>query len=60
MIVPVASFLSVGTQQTTMVDPRYYGGSIEEIIEDGDYDYIFVTYTPQNLTEEFFPFYRSE
>lgn len=58
MIVPVASFFSLGTESTTLVDPRYYGGSIEEIIEEGDFDYVFVTYTPQNLTEEFFPFYE--
>lgn len=58
MIVPVASFLSLGTESTTLIDPRYYGGSIEEVVETGEFDYVFVTFTPQNLTEEFFPFYE--
>lgn len=58
MIVPVASFFSIGTESTMLIDPRYYGGSIEEVIETGDFDYVFVTFTPQNLTEEFFPFYE--
>ncbi|MGO4939800.1 alginate O-acetyltransferase AlgX-related protein [Fundicoccus sp. Sow4_D5] len=58
MIVPVASFFSLGTESTMLIDPRYYGGSIEEVVETGDFDYVFVTYTPQNLTEEFFPFYE--
>ncbi len=60
LIVPVASFFSLGTEDTMMVDPRYYGGSIEEIVEEGDFDYIFVSYSPQNLTDQFFPFYLSE
>lgn len=58
MIVPVASFFSLGTESTMLIDPRYYGGSIEEVVETGDFDYVFVTFTPQNLTEEFFPFYE--
>lgn len=60
LIVPVASFLSIGTSHTTMIDPRYYHGKIEEVVKEGDYDFIFVTYTPQNLTDEFFPFYEED
>lgn len=60
LMVPVSSFFSLGCSKVYMIDPRYYSGTIEEIIEEYDYefDYIFVSYTPQNLTEEFFPFYK--
>jgi len=57
LIVPVAAFFAYGASQTTLVDPRYFEGNIEDIVAEGDYDYIFVTYSPLNLTEEFFPFY---
>lgn len=58
LMVPVASFFALGCSKVYMIDPRYYSGNIEEVIEDYDFDYIFVSYTPQNLTEEFFPFYE--
>lgn len=58
LMVPVASFFSLGCSKVYMIDPRYYSGNIEEVIEQYDFDYIFVSYTPQNLTEEFFPFYK--
>ncbi|WP_099468995.1 alginate O-acetyltransferase AlgX-related protein [Konateibacter massiliensis] len=58
LMVPVASFFSLGCSKVYMIDPRYYAGDIDEVIEEYDFDYIFVSYTPQNLTEEFFPFYE--
>ncbi|WP_099204224.1 alginate O-acetyltransferase AlgX-related protein [Scatolibacter rhodanostii] len=58
LMVPVASFFSLGCSKVYMIDPRYYSGNIEEVIKDYEFDYIFVSYTPQNLTEEFFPFYK--
>lgn len=60
LIVPVASFFAQGLGEMTLVDPRYYGGSIDELMTEGDYDYVFVTFSPQNLTEEFFPFGQDE
>ncbi|RDY30890.1 alginate O-acetyltransferase AlgX-related protein [Lachnotalea glycerini] len=59
LMVPVASFFSLGCSKVYMIDPRYYYGNIEKVISDYKFDYIFVSYTPQNLTEEFFPFYES-
>lgn len=58
LMVPVASFFALGCSKVYMIDPRYYSGNIEEVIDDYQFDYIFVSYTPQNLTEEFFPFYK--
>jgi len=58
LMVPVASFFSLGCSKVYMVDPRYYAGNIDDLIKKYKFDYVFVSYTPQNLTEEFFPFYK--
>lgn len=58
LMVPVASFFALGCSKVYMIDPRYYSGNIGEVIDEYQFDYIFVSYTPQNLTEEFFPFYK--
>lgn len=60
LMVPVASFFSLGCSKVYMIDPRYYTGNIEKVIDDYQFDYVFVSYTPQNLTEEFFPFYEEK
>lgn len=60
LMVPVASFFSLGCSKVYMIDPRYYTGNIEAVIDEYKFDYIFVSYTPQNLTEEFFPFYKED
>lgn len=59
LMVPVASFFSLGCSKVYMIDPRYYSGSIEDFISNNKLDYIFVSFSPQNLTEEFFPFYKN-
>lgn len=58
LMVPVASFFSLGCSKVYMIDPRYYAGNIEDVIDQYKFDYIFVSYTPQNLTDQFFPFYE--
>jgi len=58
LMVPVASFFALGCSKVYMVDPRYYTGNVEDVINKYKFDYIFVSYTPQNLTEDFFPFYK--
>lgn len=60
LIVPTASFLSLGCSKVYMIDPRYYAGSIEKVLSSYKFDYVFVSYSPQNLTTQFFPFYQSE
>lgn len=59
LIVPVASFLALGCSKVYMVDPRYYPGKIEDLISKYKCDYVFVSFSPENLTEEFFPFYKN-
>lgn len=58
LMVPVASFFALGCSKVYMVDPRYYAGSIEKLLADNHYDYVFVSFSPENLTEQFFPFYQ--
>ena len=55
LMVPVASFFALGCSKVYMVDPRYYAGSIEYVADRYDLDYIFVSYTPPNLTVRVFP-----
>lgn len=58
MMVPLAAFLSTGCSEVYLVDPRYYGGNIEDLLDQLDLDYVFVSFNPQNLTDEFFKFYQ--
>lgn len=59
LIVPTASFFSIGCSKVYMVDPRYYSGSIEKLLSQYKFDYVFVSFSPENLTETFFPFYQT-
>ena len=58
LMVPLVSFFSLGCSKVYLIDPRYYYGNIEDVIRDYAFDYVFVSFSPQNLTEEFFPFYE--
>lgn len=59
LMVPVSSFFALGCSKVYMIDPRYYSGNIKDVIEKYKFNYIFVSYSPPNLTEEFFPFYKN-
>lgn len=59
LIVPTASFFSLGCSKVYMIDPRYYTGNIEKFLADYKVDYVFVSFSPDNLTTQFFPFYTS-
>lgn len=59
LIVPAASFFALGCSQVYMIDPRYYSGNVEDVIDKYKFDYVFVSYSPQNLTTQFFPFYKN-
>lgn len=54
--VPLCSFFSTVVSEVQMIDPRYYEGSIDEYILANDFDYVFVSFYPPNLTSEFFDF----
>lgn len=56
-MLPLASFLSTVCSDVYLVDPRYYEGDITTLTNSiEDLDVIFVSFTPQDLTEEFFRF----
>lgn len=56
-MIPVASFLSTVCSDIYLVDTRYYGENILDYTNSIDnLDYVFVSYTPQDLTQEFFDF----
>jgi hypothetical protein len=55
--VPLAAFLANVCSNVYLVDPRYYHGSIPNLINrENNLDYVFMSVYPQNLTNEFFPF----
>lgn len=60
LMVPVASFFSLGCSKVYMIDPRYYGGNIQDVIDQYHFDDIFVSFSPQNLTTDFFTFYSDD
>lgn len=56
-MVPVAAFLANVCSEVFVVDPRYYEGSITELTKSiEDLSVVVVSFTPQNLTEEFINF----
>ncbi len=56
-MLPVASFLSTVCSDVYLVDIRYYEKNVLEYVNSiKDLDYIFVSYNPQDLSEEFFKF----
>ncbi|MFA9466958.1 MAG: hypothetical protein ACERKN_22115 [Velocimicrobium sp.] len=56
MISPMAAFFTSFCSDVYMIDPRYYGGDIDEFVKEQDLDYVFVSFDPQNLTADFFKF----
>lgn len=54
--VPLAAFLSTVCSDVYLVDPRYYNDNILEYANSIDTDFIFMAFSPQDLTEEFFRF----
>ncbi|OOM77169.1 hypothetical protein CLPUN_24840 [Clostridium puniceum] len=57
--VPLAAFLSTVCSDIYLIDPRYYKQSIPEFVNSIDnLDIVFMSFSPQDLTEEFFPFYE--
>lgn len=57
-IVPTAAFFSSMCSQVDLIDPRYYEGDIVEYAKNQDYDFVFLSVYPQDLVEEFFPFFE--
>ncbi len=55
-VVPMAAFLSTVCDEVVLIDPRYYDGDIAEFAASGDYDYVIESFSPANLTTEFFTY----
>lgn len=60
LAVPLATFLSTVCSDVYLIDPRYYKEDIPKFANETDLDFIFMSFYPQNLTEEFFPFYKEK
>ncbi|MFW2490287.1 alginate O-acetyltransferase AlgX-related protein [Clostridium chromiireducens] len=59
LAVPLAAFLSTVCSDVYLVDPRYYKDDIPSYVNGiKDLDFVFMSFSPQDLTEEFFPFYK--
>lgn len=58
LAVPMAAFLSTVCSEVYLIDPRYYREDIQSFISSTKPDHVFVSISPQNLVEEFFPFGR--
>ncbi|MDT8718863.1 hypothetical protein IAI10_19600 [Clostridium sp. 19966] len=54
--VALAAFLSTVCSDIYMVDPRYYTRNITDYINSVKTDFVFVSFYPQDLTEDFFKF----
>lgn len=53
---PLSAFLSNVCSYVYLVDPRYYDGDITDLTNKLKTDFVFVTFSPPNLTMEFFNF----
>lgn len=54
--VPFAAFVSLRCNTVDMIDPRDFEDSYVDTINEGDYDYVVIMFSPQNLADEFFRF----
>ncbi len=60
MAVPTISFLSTMFSEIYVVDPRYYAEDISELTNKLSLDFVFISIYPQNLVDEFFPFFKEK
>lgn len=61
LAVPLAAFFSTVCSDVYLVDPRYYKDDIPKFVNGiDDLDFVFMSFSPQDLTEEFFPFYKEK
>ncbi|MFB8377855.1 alginate O-acetyltransferase AlgX-related protein [Paenibacillus taichungensis] len=56
LAVPMISFLSTVVSEIYLIDPRYYTGDIVDFASETDLDHVFVSISPQDLVDEFFPY----
>lgn len=54
----MAAFFASVCSSVDMIWSLEYTGNIEELVENGNYDFVFIATWPQNLGEESFNFYK--
>lgn len=54
--VPLSAFFSNVCSDTYLIDPRYYDKNLVDFANSKEFDIIFVSFTPQSISEEFFNF----
>lgn len=57
---PLGAFFANVCSEVEMIWAKEYKGSIEELVENGDYDFVFVATWPENLGEDSFNFYLED
>ncbi|MCY6372617.1 alginate O-acetyltransferase AlgX-related protein [Clostridium ganghwense] len=60
LAVPLAAFFSSVCSDVYLLDPRYYKGDMLNFINNTELDFVFVSYSPQNLVDEFFKFTKDK
>lgn len=58
LAVPLTAFLSTVCSDIYLLDPRYYKDDMLKFANETDLDFIFISFYPQNLTEDFFSFHK--
>ncbi|OXM82416.1 DHHW family protein [Paenibacillus rigui] len=56
LAVPLISFLSTVCSDIYLLDPRYYKEDMAAFINQTELDHVIISFSPQNLVTEFFPF----
>lgn len=54
--VPLSTFFSNICSETYLIDPRYYEKDILKFVNSKELDVIFISFSPQNISDEFFNF----
>ena len=57
---PLGAFFASVCSEVDMIWAKEYEDSIEELVENGDYDFVFVATWPDNLAEDSFNFYKED
>lgn len=57
---PLGAYFASLCSELDMIWAKGYGESIEELVENGDYDFVFVATWPENLAEDSFDFYAED
>lgn len=57
---PLGAYFANVCSEVEMIWSKEYSGSIEELVENGNYDFVFVATWPENLGEDSFNFYLED